>query len=124
MWLERSTFSLHSDLPDGQAQVSALPVGGRAYFNEFMEYYMSFFTAIAAFKGAFLGALLGNNSPAQRPETTSSHVHKPSHLAYSSPTGYGHSLRERPGQGHPHPYPVCEDPLPHRPLHSLVSLSR
>ena len=34
--MERSSFSLHSALPDEQARVSTSPVGGRARFNEFI----------------------------------------------------------------------------------------
>lgn len=85
---------------------------------------MSFLNAIAAFKGAFLGALLGNNVSVRGPETTSPHRRKRSHPAYSSTTGAGHSLPERPGHGNSHPYPVCEYPLPDRPMHSLTSLHR
>lgn len=83
---------------------------------------MSIFDAIAAFKGALLGSLLGSKLPVQRPDPFESYARTGSHLSYSSPFGSGHSLPERPSQGHSHPYPVCQYPLSDRPLRSLFPL--
>lgn len=121
-------MTLHSDLPDGQAQVLALLVGGQASFIEFMECHMSFFTAIAAFKGAFLGALLGNQLPGKGYESAA--PQRPGygklcqHHTHSTPPGYGHPLPGRPGQNKPYPQVGFEHPLPSRPLYPLFSLNR
>lgn len=89
---------------------------------------MSFFTAIAAFKGAFLGALLGNQLPAkgyesaapQRPE----HGKPCHHHPHSNQFGHNHPQPGGPGQCKPHPPASGEHPLPSRPLYPLFSLNR
>lgn len=89
---------------------------------------MSFFNAIAAFKGAFLGALLGNHLP--RTEVGSAVPQGPvygpphSYRPYPSQPGYGHHQPARPTYGRPHhahPHPVSDHQLPIRPLYPLFN---
>ncbi|MEW5697153.1 hypothetical protein [Pseudomonas synxantha] len=90
-------------------------LGGQAVFNEYMEFYMSFFNAIAAFKGAFLGALLGNHFPRDdvgttrpyRPDEGASGHHRP------------HFSHTRPVTTYQHQQPVSGYHSPHRPLYPL-----
>ena len=121
-------MALHSDLPDGQAQVLALLVGSQASFNEFTECHMSFFTAIAAFKGAFLGTLLGNQLPGKGYESAAPQrpgYGKPCHHhPHPNQFGYSHPQPGRPGQHKPYPSVGDEQPLPNRPLYPLFSLNR
>ncbi|MCK3839677.1 MULTISPECIES: hypothetical protein [unclassified Pseudomonas] len=81
---------------------------------------MSFFNAIAAFKGAFLGALLGNHAPRNdfavtqpyRPHHGSSgHYHRP-HFSYAQPTRYHNP-------SYLHQQPVNGYQSPSRPLYPL-----
>jgi hypothetical protein len=89
---------------------------------------MSFFNAIAAFKGAFLGALLGNQLPGKGYESAESQrpgYGKPCHHhPHSNQFGYNLPQPGRPGQYKPHSPVGCEHPLPSRPLYPLFSLNR
>lgn len=121
-------MALHSDLPDGQAQVLALLVRSQAFFNEFMECHMSFFSAIAAFKGAFLGTLLGNQLPGKGYESAAPQrpgYGKPCHPhPYSDHFDYSRPQPGRPGPYKPYPPVGVEHPLQSRPLYPLFSLNR
>lgn len=86
---------------------------------------MSFCTAIAAFKEAFFEALVGNHLPCKQVETT--RAKRPVYgqpgprRPYSAQPVVGHTQSAKPSHGkpHPQPYPICEQPLPYRPLYPL-----
>jgi hypothetical protein len=89
---------------------------------------MSFFSAIAAFKGAFLGALVGSQLPRKGYEPATPQrpgYGKPCHHhTQSNQFGYNHPRPARPGDYHLHPQMGVEQPLPSRPLYPLFSLNR
>ena len=105
-----------------------LAVGG--YFNEFMEFYMSFFSTIAAVKSALVESLLGNN-----PHVTECGFTKPYKPVYANPGYHTHrphpakpsvcqTQPAKPGYGSPHPHPVNEYHQPCSPSYPLFPLNR
>lgn len=83
---------------------------------------MSFFTEIAAFKGAFFGALLGNHLPCKQVETTRpqrpDHGKPGPHRPHSVQPVVGHTQPAKPSYGKPHSQPQPQ-PQPYRPLYPL-----
>jgi hypothetical protein len=86
---------------------------------------MSFFSAIAAFKGAFLGALLGGYLP--REGTAPALQQRPggeAHRPHPTRPGYGRPHPTRPACAtphHPHTHPISHPQLPSRPLFALFN---
>ena len=94
---------------------------------------MSFFNAIAAFKGAFLGALLGNGvshrgAESVRPHGSHGPVHGKPVITHRHPSRstFGHTHHAKPHHHTPHlqPLAVSDHQLPYQPLYPLFSLSR